>query len=115
MFAVSVSQNPYLPPDGGEVHSVITISARSDNAAAQLAEGLPVPSIPSPVKAKGVLVFGILLDCSGSMGADNDSRMEAARQGVLKIIHLLSPESYFFIVAGKNPGHCGDSGLSGHA
>ncbi len=93
MFAVTVSQNPYLSPGSNEVHAVITVEAKPD----------PIASVPKPTPDKpSTLVFGILLDCSGSMGEDDDLRMEQARRAVLDVVRLLQPHNYFFIVAGRN-------------
>jgi hypothetical protein len=95
MFTVSVSQNPYLAVGTDEVHAVLTVNAAPDPV------GASPGAMPELPRQGGTLVFGIMLDCSGSMGADNDERMKAARQAVLQVLEVLTPESYFFIIAGR--------------
>jgi hypothetical protein len=98
MFAVHVSQNAFLAPDCADVHAVVTVETKPDLESGA-GDSL---SLGGKGQVQRALVFGILLDCSGSMGADPDLRMNSAKQAVLRVIELLSEHDYFFVIAGRD-------------
>ena len=53
MFTAQVFQNQFLPRGADEVHAIVSVTAS--------------PGDDAPASGGGPLVFGFLLDCSGSM------------------------------------------------
>lgn len=81
-FNAQVFQNEYLPSGANEVHAIMTVSAAED---------------VSSTVTQGRL-FGIICDASGSM---EGQKIYAARDAIIKLIHLLPADCGFFVIAGS--------------
>lgn len=86
MFTAKVFQNPYLPRGGEEVHAIVSVSSQAGE---------------TPLAPGGPLVFGLLVDCSGSMGEDGGERLRHAQAAVIEAIGMLRDDSIFFVVVGR--------------
>lgn len=86
-FTAQVFQNPYLPRGAEEVHAIVSVTAAQPTASAA---------------AQGPLGFGLLIDCSGSMGEDGGERLRHAKAGVIEALQMLHDECHFFLVAGRD-------------
>ena len=89
-FNAQVYQNAYLPEGSQEVNAIMTITtdveSGGDTFQALVASGAP-------------RVFGIICDTSGSM---EGVKIQSAKQAIAKLIELLPPDAYFFIVTGSS-------------
>jgi len=85
-FTAQVYQNQFLAQGADEVHAIMTVTATGGTAAASGAK----------------LVFGIMIDCSGSMGDSDAARIRHAKMAVREIIKQLREDSLFFIVSGAD-------------
>lgn len=85
MFTAQVFQNQFLPRGADEVHAIVSVTASPGNDAAAAPAG-------------GPLVFGFLLDCSGSM---NGEKLVSAKHAVREAIGLLREDCRFFVVTGR--------------
>lgn len=85
-FHAEVFQNQFLPQGADEVHAIVTVTAQGGTAAATGTK----------------LVFGIIIDCSGSMGDGDGARMRHAKNAVKEIVQSLREDCLFFIVAGDD-------------
>ena len=83
-FSVQVFANEYLPPDGTDVHAVVTV----------IADGTVPTGTVSGVEAIVVLV----LDSSGSMQADG--RIQEARRALAAAVNQIRDGVWFSVVAG---------------
>ena len=83
-FSVQVFSNEFLPPDGTEVHAVVTVASSG------------TPSGTRPVEAIEVLV----LDSSGSMQADG--RIHEARRALAAAVSQIRDGVWFSVVAGTD-------------
>lgn len=91
-FTAQIFQNPYLAAGADEVHAVVSVAA----AAAAGGDGRVSVGGNTP------LVFGFLIDCSGSMGEDGGTRLRHAKVAVREAIRLLREDAYFFVVSGSD-------------
>ena len=87
-FTAQVFQNPYLPRGGDEVHAIVSVAAEGASASAAV--------------ASGPLVFGLMIDCSGSMGEDGGERLRHAKAAVGEAIAALRDDCVFFVIAGRD-------------
>src|SRR5579884_4136333 len=85
-FTASVFQNEFLHQGADEVHAIMTVETAGGTAASSGSK----------------LVFGIMIDCSGSMGDSDGGRLRHAKQAVREIVKLLREDCLFFIVAGSD-------------
>ena len=85
-FTAQVYQNQFLPQGADEVHAIMTVTSSGQAGA------------PSTAK----LVFGIMIDCSGSMGDGDGARIRNAKAAVREIIRRLRPDAEFFIISGSD-------------
>jgi TusA-related sulfurtransferase len=81
-FTAQVFQNEYLPSGSGEVHAIMTVTAKEATRPA----------------TQGRL-FGIICDCSGSM---EGQKIIAARGAMMRLVQMLPPDCGFFIIAGSD-------------
>ncbi len=81
-FTAQVFQNEYLPSGTGEVHAIMTVTAKEATRPA----------------TQGRL-FGIICDCSGSM---EGQKIIAARGAIMRLVQMLPPDCGFFIIAGSD-------------
>ena len=81
-FTAQVFQNEYLPSGTGEVHAIMTVTAKEATRPA----------------TQGRL-FGIICDCSGSM---EGQKIVAARTAMARLIQILPPDCGFFVIAGSD-------------
>ncbi|MBO3458305.1 VWA domain-containing protein [Aetokthonos hydrillicola Thurmond2011] len=84
-FKAEVFQNKYLPQGTQEVHAIMTVT---------LVEGDGVAANPTTEK-----MFGVICDISGSMGGE---KIHAAKEAMIKIVHLLPEDISFFIITGSS-------------
>ncbi len=85
-FSAEIFQNQFLSQGTDEVHAIVTVTAQGGTA----------------TTSGSKLVFGILIDCSGSMGDGGGERIRNARAAVREIIQALREDSYFFVVSGSD-------------
>lgn len=83
-FRAETFQNEFLPAGSTEVHAIMTVTAGEGTSAAD---------------GGGERLFGILLDCSGSM---EGGKLVAAKSAVARLVELLPDDASFFIVAGAD-------------
>ncbi len=81
-FTADVFQNQYLPAGSGEVHAIMTVTAAEGAGAAAEAR-----------------LFGIICDVSGSM---EGGKIFAAREAMVRLVHLLPQDCSFFVVTGAS-------------
>jgi len=79
-FRIEAFQNRFLSPGQGRVDAILSVTADAQVAA------------PAPRS----LVVGFIVDKSASM---DGARLDAVKGAVSSAIHLLAPETWFFIVA----------------
>ena len=85
MFTAQVFQNQFLPRGADEVHAIVSVTASPGDTGDAAAPG-------------GPLVFGFLLDCSGSM---NGEKLASAKHALREAIGLLREDCRFFVVTGR--------------
>ncbi len=91
-FKAEVFQNQYLPAGAKEVHAIMTVTATG------LGSG-PIAAATPDGDATSRRVFGIICDISGSM---QGSKIQAAKQAMAKLVELMPPDDYFFILVGSH-------------
>lgn len=82
-FKAEVFQNSYLPQGVREVNAIMTVTATGTDGGV----GLP-----------GEKVIGIICDNSGSM---DGGKIHAAKDAMVRMIWMLPPEAWFFVIAGS--------------
>jgi uncharacterized protein YegL len=88
-FNAEVFQNQYLPQGTREVHAIMTVTASGD-------------VVEAAVQSTSGRMFGIICDISGSM---QDKKIHAAKAAIAKLVEMLPPDAYFFIVVGNQQGY----------
>ncbi len=86
MFTAKVFQNAHLPRGADEVHAIVSVSTTSETK--------------GTATSSGPLVFGLMIDCSGSMGEEGGERLRHAKTGVTEAIAALRDDCIFFVIAG---------------
>lgn len=89
-FNAQVFQNQFLPAGATEVHAIMTVNAATGTGS----------HLSTSERGGSVLVLGIILDCSGSMGENDNERLRNAKDAVQQAIKMLRADCQFFVIAG---------------
>jgi len=87
-FSVQVFSNEYLPPDGTDVHAVVTVAA----------DGTVATGPAAPAAGGSEVVEVLVIDSSGSMQADG--RIHEARRALAAAVNQIRDGVWFSVVAG---------------
>lgn len=90
-FKAEVFQNAYLPQGSKEVNAIMTVTATGGTGA-----------LPGASPANRAKILGIICDVSGSMEGE---KIHAAKAAIIRMISLLPPDTYFFVIAGEQQAH----------